>query len=319
MKRTIFDRENRIVGRDFSKLIEEEGGKSAGLHLLVDGIKGFSPKRKQLGFSDWHTIPTSKYREFERMLDKSEVEELLDNPLELLETPSIRNLLEDILQDCEGAFPEEYAYSLEATAPAWAAPFHLRSSTTVEDFKDDRYFGTFLTQNSRFFYPMRPSFSEGGKNILEAMLVFYAMKYSGNYDLADNAALGLVLMLTVGEYQDRHVTVYSSYPERDSPVLIEVQEVEPFGLNPIELIEITGREINRYNANLGFNGESLNEEDTLVLAELALFFQRKLGYSVNIEAIVTDDYIVPVQIRPVPTLEVTELGELPKDAYLMRA
>jgi len=95
------------------------------------------------------------------------------------------------------------------------------------------------------------------------------------------------------------------------------------GASPLELITTNGDGAQRKDSIAGpiEKEERLSEADIESLYNLAMGFEEALGYSVNIEAMVTDQVIVPVQIRPVPMLpedrEVKSLEPLSEDQYLI--
>lgn len=359
MKRNSFEHETIMAREDFDSLIDREGGKAAGLHLMDEGLADFLYDElgmfgASFGQVPWHPIPTQHYKKVESVLrkrlqsksDRDVINLLYDDGgrRELLEVPEIKAVIDRVMMGCQRKFPDLHQASLEAFAPAHAVPFHLRSSTTTEDFRDDRYYGTFLTKEREgFFYTYKGgSFCSGSDNLLELMLSFYARKFhaSGRFEIDENESLGMVLMPTVTsqDFKDRAVIVYSAYPEdRQSPALIEVWEKRSYhmgGAVPLQLmkihdmnnIQVIPSDIepsDRIPAEHFIDGQPsvVDEHETEALYRMAKLFERDLDYPVNIEAILVDGMVVPVQLRPVPHLsekrDVKQLGPVPENAYVV--
>ena len=351
MRRTSFDRESRLLGRDFSALIDREGGKSAGLHLLEAGIKRFVQQRRlrtgrrALGTVPWHTIPTETYeaaenilREQFKCLNDEEVWQLVYSECELLKYPKIKKFIQSIVQECQEAFPEPYQDSLQAGAPADAVPFHLRSSTTIEDFRDDRYFGTFLSKgDDGFFFPYEDGSCWGSQNLLEVLTNFYAMKFhsGGRFQLDEKEKLAMILMPTASRYRDNSVIAYSSYPEDASaPAVMEAWEVLSMeGMKPLQYMRMNQRgelEITPMTVERDKEGKPLThsackpvvgEDDRNIIYSLSKAFEEELEYPVNLEVVISDEGVIPVQLRPVPYLpenrEVRKLSPVQDDSYVI--
>lgn len=239
MIRNNFETESRIVRADFGKLIERLGGKGAGLKLIDELIR-----KGELHFPmmNYHCVNTAHYVAAEAALNKTvkELEDLEDEALK--KNNEFNQVIDAISQELRGAFQREFAESRQAHAPVSAHQFHLRSSTTLEDFKDDRYFGTFQTAGYEALFWGNNSTCEKGK-LIDLIATFYGMKVFGKerFNIGDEERLGLVLMPTVNQYfsprETFHLIAYSGYPEtKDSPAVIEVSKRTQFSNDPLELI-----------------------------------------------------------------------------------
>jgi hypothetical protein len=247
MIRIDFPKESKIVEEDFSKVIKDFGGKAAGL-LLANKI--FFDRRGDSLLPDSPKIPkyfvfrTALYEIAERILrekipkplDRYKEEFPNDNFVEsdeeaLLRTNVSRILFndEDFMQElerglrsCRNKFKKDLNYK--------EAEFYLRSSTTIEDFVDDRYYGTFKTLQRKKSFKK----SKRGEKLplvydtMELIKYFYAMKYhtDGYFELNSEESLGMVFMPSI---PGLHVISYSSYPEiPNSPVIHEVSKIERY-------------------------------------------------------------------------------------------
>ena len=215
MKRQKFDEESHIIGGDFSKVIDRYGGKGAGL-LLLEGIG-----RKKSLFNyvfqlpRFHLVHTGYYEAIEPILRRNikSADDLTDRKA-LLRKRSLKSILEKIAEKCAGAFPEEAGLSRNAFAPIIAPSFHLRSSTTIEDFKDDRYFGTFGTEahESIFFGYGKHKIPQIIDSLLSLVTGFYARKWIyEDFEIPKDEKLGFVLMPSVESVQGgaKHITMFS--------------------------------------------------------------------------------------------------------------
>jgi len=359
MKRNLFDKETEITGRNFNELINEFGGKTAGIHLLDAGIRYFlktgrlkqppQNQRQLLTFGSnpadslpFHQIPTTVYKLFEEIMkrnfgSKSDAEmhsfRTEEGRRDIDNLNDMWSLISKVIRECEEEFPYQVKASSNASAPAYAPSFHLRSSATSEDFRDDRHFGTFGTiAKDAFFYDYHQRcLAQGRRSLLELMTDFYIQKFhsNGRFDLYKNDLLGMLLMPTICEYADKEVILYSAYPEDpSSPAIMEVwgndREIPEKG--PIELIRMTKDGIERIpayvkNKDTESKKEELPEEDARFLFELSRAFQEVLLYPVNLEVTVAPKYLVPIQLRPVPCLpENGVLSRLPpvsEDDYVV--
>lgn len=348
MKRNTFEAESRLVGEDFDKLIDREGGKSAGLHLLRRGIDQFVKAGKlktscAVGTVDWLSLGTDHYVAFEKMLRKlvrkyhssKDKESFESSAKRILSGENFRTTIYQMTNLCAKRFESERFASSGVRASGFAPQFHLRSSTTLEDFKDDRYFGTFSTKPGlAFFYIVRtrPCGSDdlmGTEAIVDLMIDFYSKKHlsEGGFEIGEKEKMGLVLMPTIGLYGDRDVISYSSYPEDPSaPSVIETWTRGCLdGKIPLELIVAkSSKDVKRIAMNARqtrSDGESLTAEQVSTIYTLGKVFEDALEYPVNIESVVLNEGIVPVQIRPVPTLSenraVKQLSSVPENMHLV--
>ena len=348
MRRNSFEAESRIVGQDFGQLIEQEGGKSAGLHLLTKGIPYLRAKGKlrtrdvpcPIGTVKWYPVPTRAYRQLEPILGEliSRLDGTKDERLrirELLYHQEIAKVMREATGQVAKAFPGYHEDSFRQ--PIQHIPrFHVRTSTTLCDFRDDRYFGTFLTKGDEpFFQEFEDEFSgevfsQGAKLILELMLDFYAKKHFGKdiYGIDDNEKIGCVVMPTTGKY-DLDVIAYSSYPEvRASPALLETWVRKSLqGHAALELVRAKSlKEMERIRMSLKRNAdrdEPLTDHEAETIYMLAKAFEEELDYSVNLELTVLGERkgVIPLQLRPVPTLseerEVRELAAVPENMQVV--
>ncbi|MEK6948520.1 MAG: hypothetical protein AABX19_04750 [Nanoarchaeota archaeon] len=264
MKRTDFSRESQIVGRDFNELIRKYGGKAAGLHLAE---KIFHDSRNFM--SDSPIIPrsaaitTSLYDIAESILKNA-----IPKPLEWYKekyknnpswqvnndkTAILNSDISDVLYTDEN-FMKELNKNLKNCRRKFHLyqfdyEYHLRSSSTIEDFVDDRYFGTFTTLQRKevFNKSKRRGKLPLAADIVELIKWFYTMKHhtNGSFELSDEDSLGMILMESI---PGLHVISYSSYPEiPGSPVVHEVSKVshyEDSAPNPLVFIKVHGNNIN---------------------------------------------------------------------------
>ncbi len=280
MRRESFDKESKFLGSNLSEIIATFGGKEAGLRVLDRFMSSASQRRK---FSDVRipnrlAIDRTSYDDFESIL-KTELPTLVaavtreyrydtgvisdaqalrllsfkEHMSPLWDIDSLRVIVDGLLERCAHAFPEELAQSSnqQRFSPASAPNFHVRSSTTVEDFRDDTYYGTFTTRCDHLLFPDRDSsvLSRGRAMIGEVLLSFYIQKHLTPELLLDSGVgLGLVVMPTISSERTRHAIVYSRYPEDIlSPVVIEVSQPHYFGgimrSEPRQVLFVDGTDI----------------------------------------------------------------------------
>lgn len=335
MKRTSFEAESRIVGEDFNNLIEREGGKSAGLHLLRRGIdylikKGKLDTPRPIGTAKWHSIPTRVYTQLESELHQQITEDNIHEIRYLLDRGTAK-ILTQTVNEAEKIFPGACKDSY-GTIRAHMPKFHLRSSTTLCSFRDDQYFGTFLTKCGEPFFACGEGpyegFIEGKNQIFELVLDFYIKKHFRKeiYGIGENEKLGMVLMPTQGQYGDRDAITYSSYPEdKNAPTLIETWVRKSLeGKAPLELIRSKNTQnFERIKMSLDNHADRrpLSNEDAETIYTLANAFQEELKYPVNLEIVVLKEGIIPVEIKPVPTLreerEIKQLSVVPANMQVV--
>lgn len=238
MIRTNFEKESLLVGENFGKLIEKFGGKGAGL-ILMDRISREHPWIENLGgrVPKYHLLPTDYYASIEKIFKrKGIVLDDLNDEEHILRQRSITHILHTMADECAAAFPQEAANSKEAWRPVDAEKFHIRSSSTIEDFVDDRFFGTFHTLGRESFfygYGKHPK-PQAIRNLLELVTHFYAMKLSNPDKIREHDKLGIIVMPTV---EGNSTIVYSRYPEvSDSRSVVEVASQSFLSYTPLQLI-----------------------------------------------------------------------------------
>lgn len=346
MIRTTFDRENELTGEDFANLIERLGGKGAGLKLLEAGL--ISEFEGKLEVPPYSCIPTSIGMKAEQILldtipnPAQWYRENFPKDSQWVETQEDLWRVNSHLNEGDGETLDAFLKNLELNALIKdvlknygmndQSPFHLRSSTTTEDFRDDRYWGTFESV-------------EYGTNLQSALLQvfwdFYIKKYhsSGHYELSPSDKLGLVLMESVGGRESVHATLYSRYPERPSgPTVIDLEQhyrwssfvdTDPYQLLFVDEEKVTVNQSRsgmlvfpkkRNMHRISNQPTCISEDDAHLLRNFATYFEQELGYPVNFEIILDGKNIFPVQLRPVPTLPedrpVKQLGPMIKTEHL---
>jgi len=266
MIKTHFSRESEIINRDFSDYISEYGGKAAGLFLarkIFFNNKGYSLIEGSPKIPLYSLFRTSLYNEAERIikekipqpLDRYKEEHPNDIFVESDEEALLRTNVSGILFNDEN-FMKELERGLKPCRENFLKysnyqeiKFHLRSSTTIEDFVDDRYYGTFKTLQRRESFKK----SKRGEKLplvydtIELIKWFYAMKHHTNdhFELRPEDSLGMVIMPSV---PGLHIISYSSYPEiPNSPVIHEVSMIEKYyddsDPNPLALIKVHGNTV----------------------------------------------------------------------------
>lgn len=402
LKRNSFELESSFLGQDFNALIEERGGKGAGLMLIEKGMRHFSSGSGML-YPKSVIIPASFYSRAERIfLDRLGHKIDYDTIKPLRKNRHLNGILEEAYRKCKRAFPGIVSESNSYSAPGWAPSFHLRSSATVEDFRDDSYYGTFKTEEANGFFHQRM----GIHHLLNLMISFYEQKIDGETGLGMDDKLAMILMPTIRRLPDRtlHTILYSTYPEdRSAPTAIEIWRKHGYYSGTVQLVFIDDRdritvhqakeydeskcfeEIDCFEESSPFflsrlpkkrlqegqtplsvpfapygysyhavrygtedelspqkrhelaltrqmhqesnpfeiNGQrcSVSALNIQQMRDFAKFFEDTLGYPVNLEFVVADNTLYPVQLRPVPTLpkrrEVASLGPLPKEQHLL--
>ncbi|MBI2129636.1 hypothetical protein HYU07_05330 [Candidatus Woesearchaeota archaeon] len=373
MIRHDFPRESEIIGEDFGALIRRIGGKNAGHRLFAKIQKDLEtriPEIKDFYQPENLEIETSYYDRFEKIMltqfgkpfewFKSLPEEtrkigggvlnpeddvdilwrisygykpgqeytILPNAL-IQASPDIKNVLYEIQEMARKKFPDADARK----------EFHLRSSTTIEDFVDDRYYDTFKTMDGVPLFEQRfnPEHNNLITYILSMFINFYLMKHhsEGKYGL-DNVsfALGIQPTISISTYKEKDLfaIIYSSYPEyKEKRTVIEVNGIlsDPlfggsfFGLN-IAKIQLTsidkGGHIyikNGFSDSLkkAYSGNKRKEfhnvrgkyslfsyEQIIKIDNVVRAIEEYLGYPVNFELPIQDRKTYCVQLRPVPRL-----------------
>ena len=258
MKRNNFSIESKLLGRDFHGLIEEVGGKAAGIELLRTlGEKDASLGINRWSIPDYAILSTKYFKTFENSLlaHKEELSEFMKNNNYYENRKKIYSLIKDKLNN------KEIDNFIQRVKRKKIEHLHLRSSTTIEDWKDDKYFGFFKTIESGFSLipnckKERLNFKEIKSSISDLFCDFLVKKFYLSPDL-DNESLGILAMQSVRkEYKDAlHLTVYSSYPEKDpSTSYIEIWKVEgdySFPQNyPRQLIKISKNNLEIFQMEL---------------------------------------------------------------------
>ncbi|MBI4451429.1 hypothetical protein HY642_05625 [Candidatus Woesearchaeota archaeon] len=367
-----FRRESAFLGENFEDIIEREGGKAAGLRLLDAGLSSFGTFKipyKPLLRVPRYVIPAAVYRGAEPLIAGCE---------DWRENKPLSNYLRRVMNDCKREFPYHAVAGNSRYSGVEPALFHLRSSSTNEDFRDTRLYGTYGSVCEPFFSGKPP---EGLSYMAMLMTLFCNAKRKPHpthpvVGAAD--ALAMVLMPTV---RGKQVIAYSSNPEEPgSHTTLEISEQEfGGGFSPLQLVHVgvakkPAMEGDDCGEKLLFNvpqargfnivvyqaqqRESLqwdtfrdleywldverrknpyiinddqrrvepskcgiSEMDIYTIHRFARRFERVLGYAVNLELIVTEDAIFPVQLRPVPSLPenrpVKTLNTLPSDSYCL--
>ncbi len=234
MRRDSFERESAFLGRDFASRIKEIGGKAAGLDILQKALDDWG--YWNCGVPEYVVIPTDVYVRVEERLKKGE---------------SIEDISQEAFALCRKFFPKAAAQvEKDPHAPYYDYDhFHLRSSSQVEDFVDDRYFGTFQT------IPFKPFFTNIGVRPEALWRRFYSMKteYKEHFQLPDDEALAVILMRSYGsDRRDnlKHATVYSHYPEaRELGAVIELNGHDStFDYTPLQLLFVKDDSVTVHHA-----------------------------------------------------------------------
>ncbi len=279
VRRTDFSRESAFLGQDFKKLLEETGGKAAGLKLLEKCIEKFGDYKGRLGIPKYSVVPTSFWDEAETVL-KRELEDPIawckkhevlydaqgeDEVKEALVaiTFSKKKLqipgLAQVVRKIRANLGRDFVDDLRAREdPESTGEYHLRSSSTVEDFVDDRYFGTFLSFGEIPFFSLKDK--EGRKSLVGSLLLdFYRKKQDSSIELSKEDKLALILMPSIKGWWFKHAIVYSSYPEESESVCrIEVSSPRGYlfpalrSAGPEQLFSVRDGKI-KVEHSLGFN------------------------------------------------------------------
>lgn len=234
MRRENFERESAFLGKDFATRIKEVGGKAAGLELLEEALNkwGFW----NCGIPEYMVIPPSFYvRAQERFLKNEGIEDISQEAFDLCVNHFPRSAVE-VKKD-----PSKPNYLYDH--------FHVRSSSQIEDFVDDRYFGTFQS------YVFTPFFTRRGKWHESLWKNFFDMKttYKDNFQLPEDEALALILMKSYGGYENpslKHATIYSHYPEApELGTVIELNEHNGvFDYQPLQLLFVKDNVVTVHHA-----------------------------------------------------------------------
>jgi len=348
MKRRGFPTIDAYLGLKFNQLINEVGGKGAGLELLHK-LQGNYNKRQEYGVcgEDWgyvgyFSIGTSLYAEAERVLKK-----VLKKPLQFYHKHTENKFNHPKTNDeaawqissdqlvpylmADKRFAKEISITLMKCGKRFRTwpknyHYHVRSSSTIEDWRDDRYFGTFSTLQrvNSFFKGEKDKHIPLRYHLISLIKRFYWMKHHAKdqYKLHENEKLGIVVTPSVTKYMMRNLIVFSSYPEdEDSGVVIEVQDKERSYLGALQLLCVKGNDIEIQEAQsynyMEQNDEDLckenlhrkrteterycekfiydvqgqrsllSEKDIKQIARFAKFCEEKIGYPVNLELVYT--------------------------------
>ena len=212
MRRTSFERESAFLGRDFSRVIQEVGGKAAGLQILQKALDtwGFWT----FGIPEYVIIPPDFYLRVEERLHKGQA-------IDDLSLEAFNLCAQHFFGSREGDISED--------------TYHVRSSSQIEDFVDDRYFGTFQT------IPFTNIFLRGFPSSLWRDFFEMKTRSKDRFGLPEDEALALIVMKSYGGYAHpdmKHVTIYSHYPEaRNLGAVIELSEHIPHEhSHPLQLL-----------------------------------------------------------------------------------
>ncbi|MFB6246296.1 MAG: hypothetical protein ABEI74_01745 [Candidatus Pacearchaeota archaeon] len=161
MRRNDFSRESELIGKDFSEVLERFGGKAAGV-MLLDSIvsdREFSLSKNSvnLPIPPYAVLSTSISKELSWILESSKkgLQESIEEDIYPNNISKVADKLGKPSRDCSNI--ENFLGKirrLDEPFPSSSGPsyWHLRSSSTVEDWKDDKYFGTFLSKTSGLNY-----------------------------------------------------------------------------------------------------------------------------------------------------------------------
>ncbi len=383
MRRTSFPRESEILGQRFDKLIGREGGKGAGLrllHKLQEALGSQFREIASLEIPDYGVIPTIHYKRFEECLDDlfertapldwyTSLENTVTRGLravpkkdseavEILstydyDTPPLIDRVLDATPQLRRIVKKGYNLARDRFGDS-NGKFHLRSSTTIEDFVDDRYWGTFETSQGIDFFGMEQEreYRNGVYFIFTQFMQFYGIKRfsTGSLQLED-VDLALVLQRT---REGKLTIAYSSYPEekiKETKIEVARARVHYTTQGWMIMYDLNGPEFMFYRVDSkgkivihqGFSGKPsdkevrfsdkyplhqvkgqvsiLPERQIKKLDRILRVFEEHLGYSVNLELMVTDTMVNVVQLRPVPRLDekrgVKELPPLPENCLLL--
>lgn len=218
MKRTDFSIESKIIGRDFNELIQEVGGKATGVELLFR-LREKCPLGLDIPYCRILSTRTFKTLEKSFLPYKEELIEFVKNHNYTENMGKVFSIFDRSLieKDLDNFVVKLSRVNKKYDFRDW----HLRSSTTIEDWKDDKYFGCFKTKQNSFKqmsnYKKRRFSHNGIRSSMDNLFCdFLVKKFYLSPDL-DNESLGILAMQSVRkEYKDAlHLTIYSSYPEKD--------------------------------------------------------------------------------------------------------
>lgn len=253
MKRNDFSIESKILGRDFNGLIEGVGGKTAGIELLMKISEKYSLFHRW-EIPNYKVLSTKLCKNLDNHLNlyKDELSDFVCNHNYNENLGKIYSIIKDKLKDKE---IDNFIQRLKREKIEY---FHLRSSTTIEDWKDDKYYGTFETKEGSFklmknYKNKKISSLEIKSSINNLFCDFFIKKFYGGFDL-ENESLGILGMETIGKEEDKlHVTIYSSYPEKDSSIgYIEIWKVRGNLFNDCEarqLVKISKNDMEVFQMN----------------------------------------------------------------------
>lgn len=373
MQRDDFSIESAVLGRDFARAIRDFGGKTAGILLLQQLIADYhathrneslwKPEIKVPGHA---AIPTRMYGNAERLLRRILADPLKTCPKEAYRGEDADDAARAIsAQWVEQQLRKDSAFEriLEETISGigrkeiWfhgVRSAHVRSSTTIEDWRDDRHYGTFptkiidVTHDAQHASSQRQAMTSA---LISLIREFYLMKHhTGNQYLLNRQRLGVLVMPTIGDPAfpgATHVTVHSSRPEDPSaPVAMEVSAHKKYasitethprqllfaGQDSIAIHQAQGtkrpedawhaaaaEEQMQQESPYDIDGQrcAISRRDIMALSQFAMYAQDRLGYPVNLEAIVatreTCSRIHLVQLRPVPAMPYRAFDPLADD------
>ncbi|MDO8741230.1 MAG: PEP/pyruvate-binding domain-containing protein [Candidatus Woesearchaeota archaeon] len=373
MIRRDFSRESEIMGKDFAALIRKVGGKNAGHRLFAKIQKDLEeriPEIREFHQLENLEIETSYYDRFEEIMltqfgkplewFKSLPEETRKIGGGVIDPKDDIDILKRIFcgykpgqdnQILPNAFIQDFSYIKKIlyeiqemsrkkfTDADDRKEFHLRASTTIEDFVDDRYYDTFKTMEGVPLFEQRfnPEHANSIIYVLSQFVHFYLMKHNseGKYEL-DNVsfALGIQPTINVSTYKEKDLFAisYSSYPEyKEKRTVIEVNGILPdplfggsfFGVNTAKIQLITVDKEGHICIKNGFSDSLkkaysgnkrkelhkvrdkyslLSYEQIMKMDKVVRAIEEYLGYPVNLELPIQYGKMYCVQLRPVPRL-----------------
>ena len=257
MQRTIFSEETKILGEDFEEILKRFGGKNAGIKLvekLVNDYDFYVPDYVPIS-TDLYTIaqeilreeiksPNEEYirQEGIKSYHENEADTFLNLNLEeiLLKDPNFKSQIHKELRKIRRKFNPNDSKNE-------GLKFHIRSSSTIEDFRDDRYYGTFKTNSyfeSPFFKRNTRDMPRIVSGLIDQIKWFYAMKEHWPYDM-ELEGENLAMMVMASHEHQLHITSYSSYPEtNNSTVIHEIgKSTIDESPDPLCLIKVHGDKI----------------------------------------------------------------------------
>lgn len=367
VKRYSFEKESELLGNDFNNSIDIIGGKATGYDMLrkVVGESNYLPPltTRNMVFTYHHNIDTSFYFRFEKIMDeklkdpKSFAQEIgispdkvnggndifrfLREPEELKKVPEMVEIFSELMGNLERAFPEHVAFDAQAPSPFYAVSYHVRSSTTIEDFRDDRYKGTFKTVTRKpVLYGANKGFHYGEGDVIDMYVSFYAKKRHPKFELGKDDALALLVMPSLGNEDGygTHLTVNTSFGNEPLVVIEAWHRMEGFNDSPQQLyfVKDGAVKVNQLRGGFGsrhytdkssphkIEGEKsvLSIDELAQINEFARGWKTLLGYDVDLEILITNSErgprdIWPLQIRPQMHKEISDLPVLADDEFLL--